>query len=90
MEYNVELAVMTKPKCHDPQAGVVLGLIKREFPKVPAEALSVGKYYSLKIKKGNPELARSTALDIAGKILANPVIEFVEILSIKPIEERVN
>ncbi len=74
MRYRVEVLVTLRPGLLDPQGKAVEGALPAlGFTNV--RDVRVGKHVALTIEADSAEAARSEAEEIAGRLLANPVIE---------------
>ncbi len=74
MRYRVEVLVTLRPGLLDPQGKAVEGALPAlGFTNV--RDVRVGKHVALTIEADSAEAARAEAEEIAGRLLANPVIE---------------
>ncbi|MCL4433899.1 MAG: phosphoribosylformylglycinamidine synthase subunit PurS [Actinobacteria bacterium] len=85
MLFTVTVEVMPKDSVADPEgATIARSLDALGFPGVAQ--VRAGKVYQLSLEVPSEDVARSTAQDMAGKLLANPVIELATITTIARID----
>jgi phosphoribosylformylglycinamidine synthase, purS protein len=79
MKFNIQVKVMPLKELLDPQGKAVMtGLGNLGFKNV--DNVRIGKNISLEVEAGSKEEARRVAEEASKKLLANPVMEYYEIL----------
>lgn len=79
MKFNVQVKVMPLKELLDPQGKAVMtGLGNLGFKNV--DNVRIGKNISLEIDASSKEEAKKIAEEASKKLLANPVMEYYEIL----------
>jgi len=84
MGYLVEVLVKYKPGVLNPQGRVIEGAARNLGYKI--ENLDTGKYFSYVSKMEDENTTKIEALALSNKLLANPVIERFNIVSIKKVK----
>jgi phosphoribosylformylglycinamidine synthase subunit PurS len=79
MTYTVQVKVMPLKELLDPQGKAVLGGLGNLGLKAVAD-VRVGKNVTLQVEAGSPDEARAIAEEASKKLLANPVMEYFEIV----------
>ncbi|MCL5948804.1 MAG: phosphoribosylformylglycinamidine synthase subunit PurS [Actinobacteria bacterium] len=81
MLFTVTVEVMPKASVADPEgATIARSLDTLGFPGIAQ--VRAGKVYQLSLEAPSEDVARSTAQDMASKLLANPVIESAAITAV--------
>ncbi len=79
MKFSVQVKVMPLKELLDPQGKAVMtGLGNLGLKKI--EDVRIGKNISLQVEANSKEEAKQLAEDASKKLLANPVMEYFEIL----------
>ena len=78
MTFTAQVKVMPLKELLDPQGKAVLGGI-RNLGLSAIRDVRIGKNISLQIEADTRENAKQIAEEVAGKLLANPVMEMFEI-----------
>jgi len=79
MKFSVQVKVMPLKELLDPQGKAVMtGLGNLGLKKI--EDVRIGKNISLQVEANSKEEAKELAEDASKKLLANPVMEYFEIL----------
>ena len=79
MKFTVQVKVMPLKELLDPQGkAVITGLGNLGFSNV--EDVRVGKNISLQIEAASKEEAKKIAEEASKKLLANPVMEYFEVI----------
>ena len=79
MKFTAQVKVMPLKELLDPQGkAVITGLGNLGFSSV--EDVRVGKNISLQIEAGSKEEAQKIAEEASKKLLANPVMEYFEVV----------
>lgn len=87
MRYEFRIAVTLKDGLLDPQGKA----IEEALPAMgwrDVHEVRVGKLIRLTVEAPDEPGARARATEVADRLLANPVIEDVEILDVRALEER--
>ena len=79
MTYTVQVKVMPLKELLDPQGKAVLGGLSNLGLNAVSD-VRVGKNVTLQVEAGSPDEARAIAEEASKKLLANPVMEYFEIL----------
>ena len=79
MTYTVQVKVMPLKELLDPQGKAVLGGLSNLGLKAVSD-VRVGKNVTLQVEAGSPDEARAIAEEASKKLLANPVMEYFEIV----------
>ena len=79
MLFNVQVKVMPLKELLDPQGKAVMGGLGNLGLKA-IQDVRVGKNISLQIEAASADEAKSIAEEASKKLLANPVMEYFEIL----------
>ena len=79
MTYTVQVKVMPLKELLDPQGKAVLGGLSNLGLKSVSD-VRVGKNVTLQVEAGSPDEARAIAEEASKKLLANPVMEYFEIV----------
>ena len=79
MTYTVQIKVMPLKELLDPQGKAVLGGLEN-LGLSGVEDVRVGKNISLQINADSPDKAKQIAEEAGKKLLANPVMEYFEVL----------
>ncbi|HYE54208.1 MAG TPA: phosphoribosylformylglycinamidine synthase subunit PurS [Chitinophagaceae bacterium] len=79
MNYTVQVKVMPLKELLDPQGKAVLGGLSNLGLKSVSD-VRVGKNVTLQVEAASPEEARKIAEEASKKLLANPVMEYFEII----------
>jgi phosphoribosylformylglycinamidine synthase PurS subunit len=79
MTYTVQVKVMPLKELLDPQGKAVLGGLSNLGLKSVSD-VRVGKNVTLQVEAGSPDEARAIAEEASKKLLANPVMEYFEII----------
>jgi len=83
MTYTVEIKVMPLKELLDPQGKAVMSGLKNLGLNTIAD-VRIGKNITLQIDTDSEEKAKKIAEDASKKLLANPVMEYYEILTPNP------
>jgi phosphoribosylformylglycinamidine (FGAM) synthase PurS component len=86
MRYRVRVAVMPLDELRDPEGETVAQALSA-LGLAPAHGMRVGKLYQWDLVASDPQAARQEAERTAREILANPVSQRFEVLSVAPSEE---
>lgn len=79
MKYRAEINVMPLKALLDPQGKAVTGSMKNiGLPEI--NNVRIGKHISLEIDSPDKETAQKKAENACKKLLANPIMEFYEIM----------
>jgi len=76
---TVFVKVMLKPGVLDPQGKAIADALHRLGYKTVAD-VRAGKLFRVEVETDDPKAAREAGEQMAGKLLANPVIEDYEIM----------
>jgi phosphoribosylformylglycinamidine synthase subunit PurS len=79
MLFNVQVKVMPLKELLDPQGKAVMGGLGNLGLKA-IQDVRVGKNVSLQIEAGSADEAKSIAEEASKKLLANPVMEYFEVV----------
>jgi len=79
MTYTVQVKVMPLRELLDPQGKAVMGGLNN-LGLNTIQDVRIGKNITLQIDAANPDAAKQVAEDAARKLLANPVMEYFEVL----------
>jgi phosphoribosylformylglycinamidine synthase subunit PurS len=79
MLFNVQVKVMPLKELLDPQGKAVMGGLGNLGLKA-IQDVRVGKNISLQIEAGSADEAKSIAEEASKKLLANPVMEYFEVV----------
>ena len=79
MKFTVQVKVMPLKELLDPQGKAVLGGLKN-LGLQGIEDVRIGKHITLQIEAASKEEAERIAEEATKKLLANPVMEYYEIL----------
>lgn len=79
MLYTVQIKVMPLKELLDPQGKAVMGAIEN-LGISGIEDARIGKHITLQVEAPSEAEAKATAEQAASKILANPVMEYFEIV----------
>jgi len=79
MTYTVQVKVMPLKELLDPQGKAVMGGLKNLGLNGIAD-VRVGKNISLEVQADSPEKAKEIAEEATKKLLANPVMEYFEVI----------
>jgi phosphoribosylformylglycinamidine synthase subunit PurS len=79
MTYTVQIKVMPLKELLDPQGKAVMGGLEN-LGLSGVEDVRVGKNISLQINADSPDKAKQIAEEAGKKLLANPVMEYFEVL----------
>lgn len=79
MKFTVQVKVMPLKELLDPQGKAVLGGLKN-LGLQGIEDVRIGKHITLQIEAATKEEAERIAEEATKKLLANPVMEYYEIL----------
>jgi len=79
MTYTVEVKVMPLKELLDPQGKAVMGGLQN-LGLGTIQDVRVGKNITLQVEASNPDQAKSIAEEASKKLLANPVMEYFEII----------
>ena len=77
--YNVQIKVMPLKDLLDPQGKAVMGGLNN-LGLNNIQDVRIGKNITLQIDAATPDAAKQIAEDAARKLLANPVMEYFEVL----------
>jgi phosphoribosylformylglycinamidine synthase len=78
MNYSVHINVMPLKNLLDPQGKAVLGGLGNLGLESVID-VRIGKHITLQVEAGSAEEAKAIAEAAAGKLLANPVMEYFEV-----------
>ena len=79
MTYTVEVKVMPLKELLDPQGKAVMGGLQN-LGLGTIQDVRVGKNITLQVEASNPDQAKSIAEEASKKLLANPVMEYFEVV----------
>ncbi|HEY2722533.1 MAG TPA: phosphoribosylformylglycinamidine synthase subunit PurS [Chitinophagaceae bacterium] len=79
MTYTVQIKVMPLKELLDPQGKAVMGGLQNLGLKT-VEDVRIGKNISLQIDADSEEKAKQIAEEASKKLLANPVMEYYEVV----------
>jgi phosphoribosylformylglycinamidine synthase subunit PurS len=79
MLFNVQVKVMPLKELLDPQGKAVMGGLGNLGLKA-IQDVRVGKNISLQVEAGSADEAKSIAEEASKKLLANPVMEYFEVV----------
>ena len=79
MTYTVQIKVMPLKELLDPQGKAVMGGLEN-LGLTGVEDVRIGKNITLQVNAESPEKAKSIAEEAGKKLLANPVMEYFEVL----------
>jgi phosphoribosylformylglycinamidine synthase PurS subunit len=79
MNYTVQVKVMPLKELLDPQGKAVMGGLK-SLGMEKIEDVRIGKNITLQVNADSTEQARQIAEEASKKLLANPVMEYYEVL----------
>jgi len=79
MTYTVQVKVMQLRELLDPQGKAVMGGLNN-LGLNNIQDVRIGKNITLQIDAATPDAAKQIAEDAAKKLLANPVMEYFEVL----------
>lgn len=79
MTYTVQIKVMPLKELLDPQGKAVMGGLEN-LGLDGVEDVRVGKNITLQVNADSPDQAKQIAEEAGRKLLANPVMEYFEIL----------
>ena len=79
MTYTVEVKVMPLKELLDPQGKAVMGGLQN-LGLGTIQDVRVGKNITLQVEASTPDQAKSIAEEASKKLLANPVMEYFEIV----------
>jgi len=79
MTYTVQIKVMPLKELLDPQGKAVMGGLQN-LGLSGVEDVRVGKNITLQLNAASPEQAKQLAEEASKKLLANPVMEYFEVL----------
>jgi len=79
MTYTVQVKVMPLRELLDPQGKAVMGGLNN-LGLNNIQDVRIGKNITLQIDAATPDAAKQIAEDAAKKLLANPVMEYFEVL----------
>jgi phosphoribosylformylglycinamidine synthase PurS subunit len=80
MTYTVEVKVMPLKELLDPQGKAVMGGLNNLGLGNKVEDVRVGKNITLQVNAASPDEAKKIAEEAGKKLLANPVMEYFEII----------
>jgi phosphoribosylformylglycinamidine synthase len=83
MTYTVQIKVMPLKELLDPQGKAVMGGLQN-LGLSGVEDVRVGKNITLQLNAASPEQAKQLAEEASKKLLANPVMEYFEVLCETP------
>ena len=84
MNYTVQIKVMPLKELLDPQGKAVMGGLKN-LGLTGVEDVRVGKNITIQLNADSQEQAQKMAEEASKKLLANPVMEYFEIVCETPI-----
>ena len=79
MTYTVQVKVMPLKELLDPQGKAVMGGLNN-LGLNTVQDVRIGKNITLQIDAATPDAAKQIAEDAAKKLLANPVMEYFELV----------
>jgi phosphoribosylformylglycinamidine synthase len=79
MTYTVQIKVMPLKELLDPQGKAVMGGLQNMGLR-GVEDVRIGKNILLQVNADSPEKAKQIAEDASKKLLANPVMEYFDIV----------
>ncbi len=79
MTYTVQVKVMPLKELLDPQGKAVMGGLSN-LGLNDVKDVRIGKNITLQVDAATPDAAKQIAEDAAKKLLANPVMEYYEVL----------
>jgi len=79
MIYTVQIKVMPLKELLDPQGKAVMGGLEN-LGLSGVEDVRIGKNITLRVKADSPDKAKEIAEEAGKKLLANPVMEYYEVL----------
>jgi phosphoribosylformylglycinamidine synthase len=79
MTYTVEVKVMPLKELLDPQGKAVMGGLQN-LGLGTIQDVRVGKNITLQVEASTPDQAKTIAEEASKKLLANPVMEYLEIV----------
>ena len=79
MTYTVQIKVMPLKELLDPQGKAVMGGLEN-LGLGGVEDVRVGKNITLQVNAESPEKAKAIAEEASKKLLANPVMEYFEVV----------
>ncbi len=79
MTYTVQVKVMPLTELLDPQGKAVMGGLEN-LGLSGVEDVRIGKNITLQINAASPDQAKQIAEEASKKLLANPVMEYYEVL----------
>ena len=79
MTYTVQVKVMPLKELLDPQGKAVMGGLQN-LGLGTIQDVRVGKNITLQVEASNPDQAKSIAEEASKKLLANPVMEYFEVV----------
>ncbi len=79
MTYTVQVKVMPLKELLDPQGKAVMGGLQNLGLETVSD-VRIGKNITLQVEAASPDQAKQVAEDASKKLLANPVMEYFEIL----------
>ena len=82
MTYIVQIKVMPLKELLDPQGKAVMGGLEN-LGLGGVEDVRVGKNITLQVNAESPEKAKAIAEEASKKLLANPVMEYFEVVLIR-------
>jgi phosphoribosylformylglycinamidine synthase PurS subunit len=85
VRFEVEVLVTLKPGLADPQGKAVEGALPA-LGWTNVSAVRVGKVVRLEVEAADEDAARSQVVEMATRLLSNPVIEDFEIEGLIPVE----
>ena len=79
MIYTVQVKVMPLKELLDPQGKAVMGGLQN-LGLSNVNDVRIGKNITLQVEAGTPDQAKQVAEEASKKLLANPVMEYFEII----------
>jgi phosphoribosylformylglycinamidine synthase PurS subunit len=79
MIYTVQVKVMPLKELLDPQGKAVMGGLQN-LGLSNVSDVRIGKNITLQVEAGTPDQAKQVAEEASKKLLANPVMEYFEII----------
>ena len=79
MTYTVQVKVMPLKELLDPQGKAVMGGLQNLGLETVSD-VRIGKNITLQVEAASPDQAKQVAEEASKKLLANPVMEYFEIL----------
>ena len=79
MTYTVQVKVMPLKELLDPQGKAVMGGLQN-LGLGNVSDVRIGKNITLQVEAGSPDQAKQVAEEASKKLLANPVMEYFEII----------